>query len=366
MDKNSIHIGKLFGIEVNLHYTWFFILALLAWSLAVSYFPTEYPGLINYNYWVLGVIAAILLFGSVLFHEMSHSLVAKHFKIKVDSITLFFFGGVAQLKEQEFTPKKEFWISIVGPASSLSLAGLCFLLAYFIPNFYVQAIFGYLARLNLILGLFNLIPGFPLDGGRVLRAALWKKTKSLQRATYVASEAGKAFAIFMIVFGVFRFFAGGLWYILLGLFLYTLSKATYKQTILKTVLEKVRVKEVLSKKFKSFPHDTIITRIKVKSLLKFQQDYFPVLKGKKILGIVSYVKITKFQEVMKNVKVEKIMIPIKKIKVLRINEDCYSAVKKMMIQKIGVLPVVENGKIVGILNGNSLVSLLELDPGSKK
>ena len=147
MDKNSVHIGKLFGIKVNLHYTWFFILALLAWSLAASYFPIQYPDLISYNYWILGIIAAVLLFGSVLFHEMSHSLMAKHFKIKVDSITLFFFGGVAQLKEQEFTPKKEFWISIVGPASSLILAGVCFLLTLLISHIYVQAIFGYLAKL---------------------------------------------------------------------------------------------------------------------------------------------------------------------------------------------------------------------------
>ncbi|MBU2589435.1 MAG: site-2 protease family protein [Nanoarchaeota archaeon] len=368
MDKSSIHLGKIFGVEVNLHFTWFLIVLLLAWSLAASYFPVQYPDLTKINYWVLGIIAAVLLFASVLFHEMSHSLTAKYFNIKVDSITLFFFGGVAQLKEDKFTPKKEFWVSIAGPIASLSLAGIFFLVAYLVPSLYFEAIASYLARLNLILGLFNLVPGFPLDGGRIFRAVLWQKTKNLQKATYIAAETGKAFAIFMIIFGIAGMLFGGmgLWYVLLGIFLYTLSKETYKQTILKIVLEKVKVKEVVNKKFKSFSLDTNISRINIKSLLKYQQDYFPVVKGKKILGVVSYIKLTKFQQFVKTVKIQKIMISIKKIKVLGLDEDCYSAVRKIMRQKMGVLPVVDKGNLIGILNGNSLVSLMDLESQKKK
>lgn len=363
MNKSSVHIGRIFGIEINLHFTWFLILLLLAWSLAASYFPVEYPDLIAYNYWILGIIAAVLLFVSVLFHEISHSLVARHFKIKVDSITLFFFGGVAQLKEQEFTPKKEFWVSIAGPLFSLALAGLCFLIAFLVSNFYVQAVAKYLGTLNLILGLFNLVPGFPLDGGRVFRAILWKKTKNLKKATYIAAETGKAFAIFMIVFGIASMIFGGfgLWYILLGIFLYSLSKQSYKQTLLKSVLEKVKVKELMTKKFKSFSPSTDISKIKLKNLLSYQQDFFPVVKGKKILGVVSYVKLNKAQQAAKKLKVENIMLPVKKLRALRPDENCFFALNKMMKQKIGVLPVVDKGKLLGVLNGNALVKLVELD-----
>ncbi len=367
MNKGSLRLGKIFGIEINLHFTWFFIFLLIAWSLAANYFPREYPGLLNYNYWIFGIMAAILLFVSVLFHEITHSLVARYFKIKVDAITLFFFGGVAQLKEQKFTPKKEFWVALSGPMFSLSLAGVFYLLTLFSANIYVQAIFGYLALLNLILGLFNLVPGFPLDGGRVLRAVLWKRMKDLRRATYIAAETGKAFAIFMIVFGIAGIIFGGfgLWYILLGIFLYGLSKQTYRQTLLKSVLEKVLVKDVMTKKYKSFSPSAIVSNVKLKPLLKYQQDFFPVVKNKKILGIVAYTKIRDNQE-KKKLKIKDIMRPIKRVRPLREEEHCYNALKKMMKQKIGVLPVVEKGKIIAVLNGNVLAKLVELEGPKKK
>src|SRR5438067_839834 len=192
--QSSIRLGRVAGIEVGLHYTWLFAVILIAWSLAVGYFPSVVPALGAGTYWALGIAAALLLFISVLFHELSHSLVARSRGITVDSITLFLFGGVSNLRTEAVSARDEFLVAVVGPISSLVLAGIFWLVAQALPiNSPAFALFSYLAFVNLLLGLFNLVPGFPLDGGRVLRSIVWGATGDMQRATVVAAYAGQAF-----------------------------------------------------------------------------------------------------------------------------------------------------------------------------
>src|SRR5438445_11689681 len=197
----SLRIGKIFGIDIYIHISWVIIIVLLTWSLAVGWFPVLYHGFSAITYWVLGFIAAVLLFVSVLLHELAHSLVARRRGLPVKNITLFIFGGVSNIEQEPTSAGVEFQMSLVGPLMSLLISGLSFLLFVIIGrgNSPLAAILEYLAVANLLLGLFNLIPGFPLDGGRVLRSIIWKITGSLSTATRAATMVGQAIAYLFIV-----------------------------------------------------------------------------------------------------------------------------------------------------------------------
>ena len=213
----SLRLGKIWGIPIGLHTSWFLIFGLLTWSLAMGYFPEEYPELTGLTHLVLGVLTSLLFFGSVLAHELGHAFVALRNKIPVKSINLFIFGGVAQIGQEPTTPSAEFRIAIAGPLVSVGLAvlfGAIWWLDQNIPVLAAPSV--YLMRINLILAAFNLIPGFPLDGGRVLRAIAWWVLKSFQRATQLAAFSGQLVAFGFIAVGVFAIFNGplfnGLWH----------------------------------------------------------------------------------------------------------------------------------------------------------
>ncbi len=246
--RKSGTIARVFGIDIRLHYSWYFIFVLIAWSLSVSFFPHFFPNLSGVLYWSMGITAALLLFVSVLLHELSHSLVAKIMSIDVESITLFFFGGVAGITREDMKPKEEFLMAIAGPLFSLVLSGIFFLIHELNGTVFITAITLYLYQLNFVLAIFNMVPGFPLDGGRAFRAALHWYLKDLRRATYIAAQGGKFFAGVLIVLGIFGMFTGtgpGLWFILIGAFLYYLAGMSYEQVVIKEILDKVPVKDML-------------------------------------------------------------------------------------------------------------------------
>lgn len=216
-------IGKIMGIPIRVHFSWLIVFGLITWSLSTFYFPKAAPDLPATSYWIKGVLAALLLFGSVAFHELAHSFVAKRYKISIESITLFIFGGVAQMKGEPPHPKAEFRIAIAGPLSSLFLSVVFFFLSLNTTGG-MKSLFAYLAQINMIIGIFNLIPGFPMDGGRVLQSYLWAKKNNFFYATQKASGVGRNIALFFIFFGIFSLFtrmAGGLWLMLIGWYLYT-------------------------------------------------------------------------------------------------------------------------------------------------
>ncbi|HEV2121489.1 MAG TPA: site-2 protease family protein, partial [Chloroflexota bacterium] len=249
--QNSFTLGRIAGIPVGVHYTWFFVAALLTWALAQGYFPALYPSWSATAYWVAGIVAALLLFASVLTHEFGHSLVAKARGVRVERITLFIFGGVAQMKQEAERPGDDFVIGIAGPITSFALAALFWAGSLAFPAPAVAgAVFGYLAFINLLLGAFNLVPGFPLDGGRVLRSIIWGATGSLRRATQVASYVGQGVGFLMLAWGAVRLLSGdtfgGLWTAMIGLFINNAAGSARQTQETLEQLKGIQVAEVMN------------------------------------------------------------------------------------------------------------------------
>ena len=231
LQSGSLKIATVMGIPIRVHFSWLIIFGLITWSLSTYYFPNAVPRLTTFSYWIYGTTAALLLFLSVALHEMSHSFVALKYKLPIFSITLFIFGGIAQMKGEPPHPKAEFRIAVAGPLSSFLLSLIFFIIHNLVTVQAAKALFIYLAQINLILGIFNLIPGFPMDGGRVIRALIWKKTSNFFYATRRASIYGQYIALFFMIFGflsIFTGFSGGLWMMLIGWFLYTAAQASYQ------------------------------------------------------------------------------------------------------------------------------------------
>lgn len=362
MDKKrhsrSVRLGKIFGIEVELHYSWFFIFVLLAWALSSQFFPYYFPAFTKTENWIVGSISSFLLFVSVLFHELSHSLVAKAYKMGVHKITLFFFGGVAQITGEHLTPKREFRMAIAGPSFSILLAFVFYIALITVGNVYVQAVSFYLFRLNLILAVFNLVPGFPLDGGRIFRSVLWYFMKDLKKATKWAANAGKFFAIFLVVMGILAGW-GGLWFILIGIFLYMMAEASYEQTIIKDVLEGVPVSQVMKKDFKSVNENLTIAKLFTDYFLHYKQDNFLVTKNKKPKGIINPGCLKRIpKSVWNKVKVKNCMLPI--LRTADVREDSFKALMKMSEERISAMPVVRKDKLVGIFDMDAIGKFLRL------
>src|SRR5246500_2170564 len=224
MFRHTVPIGRILGIPIDLDYSWFLIAALTTWVLAVSYYPAEFKRGTSVEYWLMGAVTAVLFFFSIVVHELAHSWVALHYKVPVHRITLFIFGGVSQIAAEPPSAMAEFLIAIVGPLSSFALAAIFFFLERLLANFApALAVAKYLAFINGVLGLFNLIPGFPLDGGRVLRAVVWGVNKNFRRATLIAASTGRFFGFLFIFWGVWQALRGnvvnGLWIAFIGWFL---------------------------------------------------------------------------------------------------------------------------------------------------
>src|SRR5688572_1434004 len=250
MLSNSIRLFTVRGIEVGVHYSWLIIFALLTWSLSSYAFPQLVPGLPDIEYWLLGAFAALMLFVSVLVHELAHSFMALRRGLDARSITLFIFGGVSNLGGEAKRPSTEFLVAIVGPLTSFVLAGLSYVVLILLPEVRVELVAGYLVFINLVLGLFNLVPGFPLDGGRVLRAILWTVTGNMRRATEWAATVGKFVAYLMFGVAILLFFAeppdliGGLWLSAIAWFLHNAASSSVQQLVFESRMRKVRVRDI--------------------------------------------------------------------------------------------------------------------------
>jgi Zn-dependent protease len=259
--KSQIRLGRIFGVEIGLHYSWFIIAVLITFSLAGQFGLTNAgwsPGL----RWGLAVITAILFFASIVIHELSHAMVAKLRGIPVRSITLFALGGVAQMEKEAADAKTEFWMGIIGPITSFVIGILCLALTLAtgwtppeFPASPLPAMLMWLGYINIALAIFNMVPGFPLDGGRVLRAIIWWITGSAKRATTIAARVGQIIAFAMILYGVMQFFGGagfsGLWLAFIGWFLLSASRESYAQMMVTESLRGLRVADVMTPEFPS-------------------------------------------------------------------------------------------------------------------
>lgn len=284
LQTGSLKIATIMGIPIRIHFTWLVIFGLITWALSAFYFPAYVPDLSIAIYWISGAAAAILLFASVAFHELAHSFVALKYRLPIISITLFIFGGVAQMKDEPPTSQAEFRIAIAGPLSSFFLSLFFFAVYTLVTTQITEALFLYLAQINFILGAFNLIPGFPMDGGRVVRAFIWKRSQDFFYATRKAASYGQKIALFFMFFGIFSIFTGfigGLWLILIGWFLYSAAQASYQQAGLQETLSGIKVRDIMTKDIVTMPLN-ITTETSVNEyFLKYGYGGFPILDDEK-------------------------------------------------------------------------------------
>jgi Zn-dependent protease/predicted transcriptional regulator len=293
MFQNAVRLFDIMGFEIRVDPSWLLIAALIVWSLATGYFPTEVPGLHTGDYLIVAVTGMLGLFASLVLHELSHALVARHFGLGVGGITLFLFGGVAELDQEPQSARSEFWIAAAGPAMSLVLALAFSLLerAAAGASAAVVALLSYLAAINLILALFNLLPAFPLDGGRVLRAALWRAKGDLLAATRIASRTGAAFGYLLVALGLAVLFSGqsvigGLWPILIGLFLAAAARATLAQMLTRRALSGHRVADLMTEAVHVTSPDRTVRALVDEVMLRHGVGFVPVVENGKAIGYV--------------------------------------------------------------------------------
>src|SRR5579859_6465258 len=363
--RSSLQLGQLAGIKVGIHYTWVFAFVLIAWSLATGYFPTVVTSAGAATYWTLGVVAALLLFVSVLVHELSHSLVARSRGLKVDSITLFIFGGVSNLTSEATTPGDEFFVAVVGPVSSIILAGIFWAVSQTLPSASpAGALVGYLAFINLLLGGFNLVPGFPLDGGRVLRSLVWGATGSLQRATEVASYAGQAVGWLLIVWGFARVlggdFLGGVWTAFIGWFLNNAAESTRHEQAQRETLRGVPVSRLVDQPSAVATAGLSVQDFVFEQVLQRGHRALPIVDDGRLVGIVTLGDAKKLpRDAWPTTPVASIMTSVP-LKTVAPETELTAAIGLMAESGLHQLPVVQDGRVVGLLSRADIVRFLQL------
>jgi Zn-dependent protease/CBS domain-containing protein len=372
--KSSLRLFRIAGIDIGIHYSWIFIFVLISWTLAVGVFPTQHPGQSAGLYWAMGIITALLLFVSVLLHELAHSLVARSRGMQVSSITLFILGGVSNLEEEPEKPGIEFSMAIVGPLTSLVLGIICWgivsamtgtlvspagLLTGSAFNTPTQTVLGYLAWINVSLAVFNLLPGFPLDGGRVLRSILWGSTGNLVRATNIAGMVGQVFGWAMIAFGVFQLlagnFIGGLWIAFIGWFLNSAADASRKEITLRERLSHIKVKDVTRIEPRTVTPDITVADLVNQIFSQQHGRAIPVCQDGHLRGIVTVTDVKKVpQERWGDTRVADIMTsqPLYTVK----PDDSLSTVMKLISQHdINQVLVDRAGQCAGILGRADII-----------
>jgi Zn-dependent protease/CBS domain-containing protein len=363
----SFRLGKIAGIDIYAHLSWFIVLVLLTWSLASGWFVQLFPGWSTPTYWITAFISALLLFVCVLLHELAHSLVAQVHELTVKNITLFIFGGVATIEEEMKRPGIEFQIAVMGPITSLCLAAIAFLLAWPFrgSNSPTEAVLDYLAASNFLLGVFNLIPGLPLDGGRVLRSIAWKITGNIQKSTRIASYAGQAMAFVFILLGLAAFFTGsffnGLWSIFIGWFLLNAAQTANTQILLQNTLQGVPVDKVMNPRPVAVPANI--------SLQKLVDEYFvpqglqaaPVVQGEYLAGLITLTDIARVgRERWAYTPVGHVMRLLEQVYITTPEQPLHDLLDVMVTRGINQIPVVQDGRLVGLLSRESILGYLQV------
>ena len=362
----SISLGRILGIPLGLDYSWFLIFALVTWSLAGSYFPEQYPGWSTGLYWTIGLATSLLFFASVLLHELGHSVIALRNGIPVRSITLFIFGGVAQIGREPGSPGVEFRVAIAGPIVSFALAGLFYTLGWFGAGLApLAALATYLAYINGSLAIFNLIPGFPLDGGRVFRAILWRVTHSFRRATEIAGAAGNFFAWLFIFWGVWQMFGGnfigGLWIAFIGWFLQNAATASVNQMTLTRLLTGHTVGEIMTREYLTVAPEVTLEQLVHDHILTTGRRYFPVARAGRIEGLLTLHHVKEIpRDRWATTTVEHAMTPLAQLRIAHSSDGLWNAMQEMTADGVNQLPVIDaaNGEIAGVLARDNVLTFV--------
>lgn len=374
MVRGSISLGKLLGIPIRIDLSWLFIVVWVTWSLAGSYFPERYPAWPPSLTWGMAALTSALFFGSVLLHEMGHALVARAQRLPVTDITLFIFGGASQIAEEPRNAREELLLAGVGPATSLGLAGVFGLvhLAVRSASEPAGAVTLFLAGINLSLGLFNLMPGFPLDGGRVLRAILWGARRDVRWATRWASRTGRGVAGVFILFGIYQASTGdwvsGLWVLFIGFFLDSASRSSYQQLTLRQLLDGHVASEIMTEDCLLLPPQL--------SLDVFVEHYLVGEGGRRcyVVGtrdeLVGLLTLSDLQRVPRDrwmtTRVREVAMPVEHLRVVAPDTPLWAALQQLTAEGVNQMPVLDRGRLVGMISRDRLLSLIrrlsELEP----
>ncbi len=368
-DTRTISVCKIAGVQVDIDLSWLVIFALILWSLSEGYFPALYPGHRLIAYWVVGLAATLMFFGSVLIHELCHAAVGNLKGEKIDRITLFIFGGMAHMGGEPQSASDEIVIAGVGPLASLALALLFWLLykaAAMVPAASLwTAVFRYLGAINLALALFNLLPGFPLDGGRLFRAILWKRSGDMEQATARAADWGAALAWGMMIFGAIEIFGGaligGLWLIFIGLFLRSAAIGEYRGTIVSHLLHNILVGDIMTRDPVALPADISVAEAVDGFFLRYGYGGFPVIAEGRPIGTLSLSDVRNCPpENRAATKVSEVMRPIDAAIEISPQASAMDAVHKMNATNSGRLLVIGDGKLEGLLTRTAVTRFMQV------
>ncbi len=380
MHLPSWEIGRALGIPIRVHASWFLVFLLVTWTLSTGYLPESLPGLPPERYWAMGAVAAVLLFLSVLLHELGHSYVALYYRIPIEQITLFIFGGVAHMRKEAPTPRAEFLIALAGPAVSFVIGGTCFVLVVLAEAIQRQhglqgliMLGALLGMVNMQLGLFNLIPGFPLDGGRVLRAGLWAWGKDFYRATKQAAVIGLAFGIMLgllglgILYGALRgelpssMLSNGGWVLLIGMFLFAAALASRRQAATRQSLAVIPIRDLMVTTVASIPSQCTLEEAVNQYFQPYGYGGFPVLEDGRLVGLVT---VSEIQTVPPALwawrRVEQVMNPLAESLVIEPDVSVIQALERMAREGRDRLIVMHDGEIVGLVTHSAIVHFLQL------
>jgi len=376
MFGKRFEIFKLFGFAVRLDASWFLIVVLIAWSLATGIFPAAYPSLGTLAYWLMGTAGAVGLFAAVVLHEFAHSLVARRNGLPMEGITLFLFGGVAEMSEEPPSAGVEFKVAIAGPLTSIALGMACYaLVGASLSLSWPEEIVGvlkYLAEINIIVALFNLLPAFPLDGGRVLRSILWRAKGKLGWATRIASQVGTGFATAMILLAVVIVLLGnllgGVWMFLIGLFLRNAAQMSYRQVELRRALEGETVRRFMHAAPVVVPRSTSVRQLVDEYVYRYHHKMYPVVEGERLVGCVTTDAVRHLsRDEWDSNTVTAVMSPCDEHNTIGPDDDAMHALSRMRQEGTTRLLVVEQGPhLLGILTMKDLLEFfalkVELEP----
>jgi Zn-dependent protease/CBS domain-containing protein len=362
----SFRIGKILGIDVGIHWSWLFIFALVTWSFADGILQEFFPQWSTAQKWIVGGIVAGIFFISILLHEISHSLVARAKGIPVRDITLFVFGGVSNLGHEARSAGEEFQIAIVGPLTSLALAAFFAVLWLALQPFYegAAAVAGYLAFINLILAVFNMLPGFPLDGGRVFRSIVWARNRDQLRATRIAAKVGEFLSYGLMGVGVIQIFfgnfAGGIWMILVGTFLRGASVSSYENLLVEQTLSGVKVRDVARQDYAAVPPDITIQQLVTDYVLNARGRSFPVVAGQELLGLITLTDVQRLgREQWPVTSVYRAMTPVDRLRTVGPDEDVMQVLQMMIASDVNQVPVIDGRLIAGMVSRGDIFQMLQ-------
>ena len=364
--RGNISLGRVIGIPLRLHYTWFVIFALVTVSLVVNpLVEPPYPPIAQRI--ILGILTSLLFFASIVTHELAHSILAIRNNIPVKEITLFVFGGVSQITKEATHPRAELSIAVVGPLTSLALAGIFYALHLLLASanqVLAASLMQWLALINVLLAVFNLIPGFPLDGGRIFRAFVWHKTHDYHRATRVASRVGRGIAYAFITGGIVLIFVlqrwfDGMWLILIGWFLNDAARASYQQVLLRDALVGITARQVTDYASPLIPPHTNLMELVEQYVLPTGRSCFLISWGVDLEGMVTLQRIKKIPRTRwATTTAQDIMTPASKLKVAHADQDLLGVLQEMNGESANHIPVMEAGQVIGIINREDVARFL--------